>query len=414
MLTPLIDPTSYTAIRNRTVSLIADLEPEDLQIQTFPEASPGKWHMAHTTWFFERLILMSFMPSYRVPHPEWHRIFNSYYHSQGQLHPRNLRGILNRPLLKEVLAWRTQVDAAMLEFIGQQPDTEVVKLIELGLQHEQQHQELLLMDLHLNLSAHPLLPTIKKLPTGESGKTVPLTFLTIEAWETWIGAQNEGFSFDNEHPRHRVYLHPFQIANRLITQQEFSVFIKEGGYNDPLLWLDDGWSWRMREYIDRPLYWQDDLQSTYTLSGTHSLDPHAPVAHISYFEADAFARWAGARLPTEAEWEHIAAHQSGILDPNEFVESGFLTAKPAINREGLQQFFGGLWEWTSSPYTPYPGYRPPAGAIAEYNGKFMCNQMVLRGGSCLTPMAHFRISYRNFFYPHQRWVAGGIRLAQDA
>ncbi len=400
----------FRHVRARSVALCEPLSPEDMMVQSMPDASPAKWHLAHTTWFFEQFLLAR-DSDYRPPHPEWHYLFNSYYQSVGPMHARPRRGVLSRPSVQQILAYREHVDDAVMECLQGDISGAALAVIELGLQHEQQHQELLLTDIKHAFSVNPLHPAYVSRLAPPAAATAPaLTFIEGVAGVVAIGHESEGFSFDNETPRHPVLLPPHALANRLVTNAEFAAFVHDGGYREPSLWLSDGWDTVCREQWTRPLYWQADLASEFTLAGVQSIDPHAPVSHVSYYEADAFARWAGARLPTEAEWESAAASlpvRGNLLDDQLF------HPRAATADEGLLQMFGDVWEWTASPYVSYPGFRPLAGALGEYNGKFMCGQWVLRGGSCATPREHLRVSYRNFFPPHARWQFMGIRLGQD-
>jgi ergothioneine biosynthesis protein EgtB len=401
----------YLRVRAATLALCAALQPEDTVVQSMPDASPAKWHLAHTTWFFEQFLLAR-QPGYAPLHPRWQYLFNSYYQSVGPMHARAQRGLLSRPTLAEVLDYRARVDERMEALIRRgQGDTE--GLLELGLNHEQQHQELLLTDIKHLFWINPLRPVFRE-RAGAPAPTspVPLRFLRGSEGIARIGHDGEGFAFDNESPRHRVLLHAHALANRAITNAEYRAFIEDGGYRTPTLWLSDGWDAVQREGWSRPLYWNEDLESEFTLAGALPLDPHAPVCHVGFFEADAFARWAGARLPLESEWECAA---QGVPVEGHFADARLLHPAPARgDAEALLQMFGDVWEWTSSPYVAYPGFKPAAGAIGEYNGKFMCGQWVLRGGSCATPAGHVRASYRNFFHPEARWQFSGIRLAKDA
>ncbi|MBE1161695.1 ergothioneine biosynthesis protein EgtB [Dyella acidiphila] len=401
----------FMRIRRQTLALCAGLSAEDLMVQSMPDASPGKWHMAHPTWFFE-LFVLGHDPAYRPPNPEWHYQFNSYYQSVGPMHARPQRGLLSRPSLEEVRDYRARVDEAVGELIERGIDDELAARIELGLQHEQQHQELLLTDLKHAFWSQPLHPVYREAVAAVAASpSVPMRFLPGREGAVEIGHRGrEHFAYDNETPRHRTWLSPHALANRLITNSEYLAFVRDGGYRDPGLWLSDGWATVQHEQWQRPLYWQEDLATEFTLSGLRELDPQAPVCHISYFEADAFARWAGARLPTEAEWEDAAASLRAI---GNFQESQQFHPRAATGGEGLQQMYGDVWEWTASPYVSYPGFKPLPGALGEYNGKFMNGQWVLRGGSCATPQDHIRASYRNFFPPHARWQFAGIRLGQD-
>jgi ergothioneine biosynthesis protein EgtB len=380
-----------------------------MMVQSMPDASPAKWHLAHTTWFFERFVLER-NPAYRSPHPEWNYLFNSYYQTVGPMHARPRRGVLSRPGAAQVRDYRERVDEAICEWLARGVDDTTAGIIELGLEHEQQHQELLLTDIKHAFFSNPLMPAYTTAPTPSSATTsVPMTFVPGREGVVKIGHGGRGFAFDNELPRHRTLLQPHALANRPVTNAEFAEFVRDGGYSEPALWLSEGWDTVCREQWQRPFYWQEDLSSEFTLAGVQPVDPDAPVSHVSYFEADAFARWAGARLPTEAEWESAAAVlpvQGNLLDE-------MLFHPRAAAGEGMLQMFGDVWEWTASPYVSYPGFKPLAGALGEYNGKFMCGQWVLRGGSCVTPRDHLRATYRNFFPPHARWQFMGIRLGQD-
>ncbi|MGD8378300.1 MAG: ergothioneine biosynthesis protein EgtB [Gammaproteobacteria bacterium] len=410
---------AFTRVRHTTGRLCATLEPEDCVIQTMADVSPAKWHLAHTTWFFENFLLVPRLAGYKVFHPGFGYLFNSYYYTVGRMHPRPQRGLLSRPTVAEVSDYRAHVNEHMHRLIEQQgEDGDLQFLVALGMNHEQQHQELLLTDIKHVFSVNPLVPAFhdRDPPRGEA--LAPLKWLAGHEGIVEIGYRGGQFCFDNETPRHRTLLHPHAIADRLVTNAEFLEFIRDDGYRTPEFWLSDGWATVQNQGWERPLYWSDDLAHEFTLAGERALDPHAPVCHVSYYEADAFARWKGCRLPTEAEWETAAAdcqvtgnfQETGVYHP--------LPLSAQAERDGsgdnAAQLFGDVWEWTSSPYVNYPGYRPPTGSIGEYNGKFMCNQMVLRGGSCATPLEHIRASYRNFFYPHSRWQFTGIRLARDS
>ncbi len=400
----------FRRVRQRTVALCAGLSAEDLQLQSMPEASPGKWHLAHTTWFFDQFVLGR-DADWTSPQPTWSFLLNSYYQSVGPMHARARRGLLSRPSLAEVLAFRERIDDAVGELLAHDADAERLALVELGLQHEQQHQELLLTDIKHALWCNPLQPAYREpLPVQPAGALPPLRFLPGPEGVVEIGHGGAGFAFDNETPRHHSLLQPHALANRLVTNAEFLDFIRDGGYREPRVWLSDGWDTVQREGWQHPLYWHDDLASEFTLSGKRALDPREPACHLSYYEAEAFARWAGARLPTEAEWEIAAA---GMPVTGNLQDAQRFQPQAASGGEGLQQLFGDAWEWTGSPYVGYPGFRPLPGAVGEYNGKFMCGQWVLRGGSCATPADHVRASYRNFFPPHARWQFAGLRLGQD-
>jgi len=411
-------PSKYRTVRIATEQLTAPLSAEDCAIQSMPDASPAKWHLAHTSWFFETFILAPHLPGYRLFHPSFRVLFNSYYNGIGDKHPRPRRGLLSRPSLKEVHAYRAHIDAAMAELMGRGmlPST-ISALIELGLNHEQQHQELILTDvLHL-LSCNPLKPAYEP-SIGAADAPIadapPLTWIEFGEGIVDIGHEGSQFAFDNESPRHRQYLNGFSLASREVTNGEYLAFIDDAGYRRPELWLSEGWDWLAANSIDAPLYWQRDGRGwlEFGLHGLRAVDASAPVCHVSLFEADAYARWAGARLPSEGEWE-VAA--SGRPVEGNFVESGSLEPR-AANAATVtpSQLFGDVWEWTRSAYAPYPGYRPATGALGEYNGKFMCNQYVLRGGSCVSPASHLRATYRNFFPAAARWQFTGIRLARDS
>jgi ergothioneine biosynthesis protein EgtB len=399
---------SYQRVRARSLELCETLAPEDMVVQSMPDVSPTKWHLAHVTWFFERFVLKAHASDYREFHPGYDYLFNSYYYTAGDMHARASRGLLSRPTCSEILDYRAHVDRHM-EALTQTADDEMRFLVALGLNHEQQHQELLLTDIKHVLSRNPLDPAYRDDAAPPSAAAAaPLAWDDLPGGVTEIGAGHEGFRFDNETPRHRVWLEPYSIASRPVTNGEFVGFVEDDGYCRPELWLSDGWATVVERGWQAPLYWRENTQH-FTLGGPRPLDMDAPVTHLSYYEADAYARWAGARLPTEAEWE-IAAGDRPV--EGNFAESGRLHPA-APDADGNEQFFGDVWEWTASPYSPYPGFRPLAGSLGEYNGKFMCSQMVLRGGSCATPADHARVSYRNFFYPHQRWQFSGLRLAKD-
>ena len=409
----------YARVRARTAAFAAHLEPEDLVVQSMADASPAKWHLAHTTWFFETFILAQYDPDYRTFDPRFGYLFNSYYEAAGPRHPRPHRGLITRPSADQVAAYRDHVDAAMgrlVNAIADRRDADVVSLLELGLNHEQQHQELFLTDLLHAFSCNPLRPAYRAdLPSAADAPAAPATdWVAFPEGDHSIGHTGDGFAFDNEGPSHRVVLPAFRLATRAVTNGEWRSFIADGGYRRPTLWLSDGWATVQAEGWQAPLYWEDRDGAwwTFTLGGMQPVEDDAPVCHVSYFEADAFARWAGKRLPTEAEWEVSV----GDLEvAGNFLESARLRPAPADGPPGaLLQSYGDVWEWTSSPYVGYPGYRPAAGAVGEYNGKFMCSQFVLRGGSCVSAADHLRPTYRNFFYPHQRWQFSGLRLAEDA
>ena len=403
---------AYEAVRRQTEALCAPLAVDDHCVQAMPDASPPKWHLAHTTWFFETFLLKPFGQRYAPFANGFEHLFNSYYNGVGDPYPRAQRGALSRPTLGEVFAYREHVDGAMQALLRREEATVRERTV-LGLNHEQQHQELIVTDVKFNLGVNPLRPAYREDLDASPCAAAPLAFRAFAGGLVEIGAEAGAFSFDNETPRHKVWLPPFELAERVATNGEYLEFILDGGYDAPGLWLSEGWAAAKREGWRAPLYWQGEPAewSEYRLSGPAPLDLNAPATHLSFFEADAFARWAGARLPTEAEWEHAAAGV-GEGAPGHFSDGGRLHPRGAP-QAGMAQLFGDVWEWTASPYVPYPGYRPLPGALGEYNGKFMANQMVLRGGSCATPAGHVRASYRNFFYGPDRWQFSGVRLARD-
>jgi len=402
---------AYDRVRAQTLALAAPLSAEDCALQSMPEASPVKWHLAHTSWFFETFVLEPGLPRFAPYREEFRVLFNSYYVTVGERHPRSERGLLSRPTLDEVLAYRASVDERMRALVAAHPEraARLADTIELGLQHEQQHQELILTDVKHALSRNPLAPTYRVPQARTAGGAAPLEWSALPEGLRRIGQEGSGFSFDNERPRHRVFVGAFEIAERLATNAEYRDFVDDGGYRRPELWLAEGWDAARAQGWQAPLYWQvqGSAWREFTLAGPRALEPDEPVTHVSYYEADAYARWRGARLPTEAEWETAAAPRAVV---GNFLESGALHPAPAGARD---QFFGDCWEWTSSSYAPYPGFRAPAGAVGEYNGKFMVNQYVLRGGSCATPRSRVRASYRNFFPAAARWQFAGIRLTRD-
>ncbi len=408
----------YQKVRRFTEYLCEPLVTEDYVIQSMPDVSPTKWHLAHVSWFFETLLLLPNVPGYRSLHPQYAYLFNSYYNTLGERHCRPHRGLISRPTVKETYEYRRYVDEHMLNFLehlDEQRLEELAPLITLGFHHEQQHQELMVTDIKHVLSCNPLYPVYKARPPASPLNVPPLEWISFPEGVYRIGHEGNGFAFDNEEPRHREFVHSFQLASRLVTNGEYLKFIESGGYQDPLLWLSEGWATVNAEEWQAPLYWEkrDGRWYTMTLAGLRELDPAEPACHISYFEADAYARWAGARLPTEAEWE--VAAQDVPVEGN-FVESNLFHPAPlnASSTGGkLAQMYGDVWEWTQSSYAPYPGFRPMAGAVGEYNGKFMCNQYVLRGGSCATSQSHIRPTYRNFFPTNAQWQFTGIRLARE-
>ncbi len=425
---PLAD--AYASVRAQTLALAAPLSEADCQVQSMPDASPVKWHLAHTTWFFETFVLAPHLSGHQLFDPAFRVLFNSYYNGVGAQHPRHQRGLVTRPDLATVRAWRAAVDGQMACLLATPLPPGVADLVQLGLQHEQQHQELVLTDLLHLLSCNPLAPVYLPLPAAApSAPAAPATWLTQTGGLVDIGHAGTGFAFDNEGPRHAQHLQPCQLASRPVGQGDWAGFIADGGYTDPRWWMAAGWDWVRSQQISAPLHWRRSSPQgadwqTFSLRGLQPLCADAPVCHISWYEADAYARWHAAqhpgqqpsRLPTEAEWEHAAQPVwAQALAAGNLVESGALRPLPApATPTGLQQLAGDVWEWTASPYTPYPGYRAWAGAVGEYNGKFMVNQMVLRGGSCATPRSHIRASYRNFFPTDTRWQFSGLRLARDA
>nr|WP_232467827.1 ergothioneine biosynthesis protein EgtB [Bordetella genomosp. 9] len=407
-------------VRSASLALAAPLTPEDCQAQSMPDASPVKWHLAHTTWFFETFILQRYAADYAPFHPRYGFLFNSYYNAIGERHPRPQRGLLTRPALQDILAYRRHVDAAMTRLLpGHGDDAELGALVQLGLHHEQQHQELILTDVKHLLSCSALKPSYAGAKRPRAAGSAPTqAWLEHPGGIVTVGHGGDGFCFDNETPAHQVLLQPFQLARRPVTQGEFLAFVEDEGYRRPEYWLSLGWDAVRAHGWEAPLYWEhaDGVWRSFTLHGMEDLDLDAPVTHISYFEADAYARWAGARLPREAEWEQMASTLDGVDPHANLAESGLLhpRAPAAANGAGPLQMYGDVWEWTASSYEPYPGFAPAAGAVGEYNGKFMCSQYVLRGGSCATPRSHIRATYRNFFPPDARWQFSGLRLARDA
>ncbi|MFN0120067.1 MAG: ergothioneine biosynthesis protein EgtB [Blastocatellia bacterium] len=407
--------TRFREIRQASEQLSASLSPEDCTVQSMPDCSPVKWHLAHTTWFFETFALETAVDDYRPFQPAFRELFNSYYKSVGEQYPRPQRGLITRPGLAEIRQYRQYVDQRMTELFRQerfQFSDQLRQVVTLGLHHEQQHQELMLTDLKHALAANPLHPVYREMISSPATQTAPWQWREYDEGLRRIGDAGDGFCFDNEQPRHRVFVEAYALASRLVTCGEYLAFMADDGYQRPELWLSAGWDTAQQLRWQAPLYWEqhDDEWLMFTLSGLRKVNPAAPVCHISYYEADAYARWAQARLPTEAEWELAAA---GMPVTGNFVESGLLHPAPvAGNAAAPAQMFGDVWEWTQSPYSAYPGFAAPAGALGEYNGKFMCNQMVLRGGSCVTPQSHIRATYRNFFPPDARWQFSGVRLAR--
>jgi len=400
----------YLQVRRFSEQICAPLQTEDYQIQSILETSPPKWHLAHVSWFFETFLLKAKQAGYQSFHPQFDVLFNSYYETVGEFHPRPKRGLLARPMVEEVYAYRHAIDDAMLGLIKQQQDDpEVSAFIELGLNHEQQHQELLLMDIKHNFFVNPLKPAYRDDLAIKQGSTPELGWFKQAEDVYECGHDREqGFGYDNESPRHKHYLHDLQLADRLVTNGEYLAFMQDGGYSKPELWLADGWYHIHHKQTQQPLYWQqvDGDWYEFTLGGLRPLNLDQPVCHINYYEADAYARWFGVRLPTEFELEVVQAQQDLI---GNFVDQDYLHPQVASKD---RQWLGDLWTWTSTAYHPYPGFQPLAGSAGEYNGKFMCKQMVLRGGACVTSHNHMRATYRNFFYPHDRWQFSGIRLAK--
>jgi ergothioneine biosynthesis protein EgtB len=402
--------------RRLSLALAEPLSDEDQTVQANDDASPTKWHLAHTTWFYEAFLLGPSLPNYRVFSPSFQYCFNSYYETQGARQPRPRRGLLTRPSAAEVRAYRAHVDAALERLLARaEGDPEIAAFVELGINHEQQHQELMLTDILSLFAANPLRPAYRaSAPQPLPRANAPLGWIADEGGVREIGHDGPGFHFDNEGPRHKALIQPHVLASRCVTNGEWLEFMRDGGYRRPTLWLADGWGAVSANGWVAPGYWElrDGAWHQMTLDGLVPVEPDAPVSHISYYEADAFARWAGRRLPTEFEWEAAAA---GRPVSGNMLATGWLRPMPAESgaADGPTQLFGDVWEWTQSAYLPYPGYRPPAGSVGEYNGKFMCNQHVLRGASCVTPEGHARVTYRNFFYPHQRWQFTGLRLAGD-
>ncbi|WP_292998221.1 ergothioneine biosynthesis protein EgtB [Nevskia sp.] len=413
---------AYARVRAQSRALADGLTPEDCQIQSMADASPVKWHLAHTTWFFETFVLAAGDPQYRPVDSAYRVLFNSYYVGIGERAPRAERGLMTRPTLDEVLRYREIVDVRMAALLASDRVTAAARdVITLGLHHEQQHQELIVTDLKHHFSRNPQHPVYRPARAASTSETVPLRWIGFDAAIHEIGHDGDGFAFDNETPRHRVFAEAFELGSRLVTNEEFAAFIADGGYRRPELWLSDGWDAVQAQDWRAPLYWLDPWLNDglgdgwhYTLAGRQPRAANASVCHVSYYEAEAYARWAGARLATEAEWEIAAQTVSGSPHGDgSHLDDGHFAPQPAAAVAGLAQMFGDVWEWTQSAYLPYPGFAPAAGAVGEYNGKFMINQMILRGGSCATPQGHVRPSYRNFFPPATRWQFSGIRLARS-
>lgn len=409
----------FRQVRDFSTHLCRNLEPEDCVVQSMPDVSPTKWHLAHTSWFFETFVVKVWMQRYRSEVPQYAYLFNSYYNAAGDMHRRDLRGLISRPTVAETYQFRASIDQCVTGVIEEATDAllpEIERVVTLGLHHEQQHQELLITDIKHVFSQNPLYPVFQTRETkAETGRVAPQHFAEFDEATVLVGHGGGGFSYDNEGPRHRALVPPFALSNRLITNGEYLAFMEAGGYTRPEFWLSLGWSTVNEQRWQAPLYWvqRDGVWWNFTLSGFRPVDESEPVTHVSYFEADAYANWDGARLPTEFEWEHAAGEVP--IDGN-FVDTQRFHPAPAGSRNddaGLMQMFGDAWEWTRSAYLPYPGYRAGPGALGEYNGKFMCNQMVLRGGSCATSRDHIRPTYRNFFQPEKRWQFTGIRLARD-
>ncbi len=410
----------FLRVRAATDEIVRPLATEDYVVQSMPDVSPTRWHLAHTTWFFETFVLKASAPGYPVANPAFEHLFNSYYNGVGDPFPRSRRGLLSRPTVAEVFEYRRHVDEHVCRFLearDPRDHDDVLRVLEIGLHHEQQHQELILTDIQHVLAQNPLFPVYRPSAVEVEGHAIPLGWVRHDGGMIQIGHGGDGFAYDNERPRHEGWLEPFELGDRLVTNAEYMAFMNDRGYERPELWLSDGWDMVRREGWRAPLYWVRGygLWRTFSLAGLREIEPRAPVCHVSYFEADAYARWARARLPLETEWE-VAA--TGVPIDGNFVESRALRPLPLDPSKVVggrpAQLFGDVWEWTASAYTAYPRYRPLAGTLGEYNGKFMCNQLVLRGGSCATPRDHLRVTYRNFFPPYARWQFSGIRLARSA
>ena len=415
----------YRKVREFSARLCRNLEPEDYVVQSMPDVSPTKWHLAHTSWFFETFVVKVWMPRYRSEVPQYAYLFNSYYNAAGDMHRRDLRGLISRPTVAETYRFRESIDQCVIQLLEEADDallSEIEPVLTLGLHHEQQHQELLVTDIKHVFAQNPLYPVFReRAPEPESVRVEPQRFVEFDEQIVSIGHDGAGFSYDNEGPRHRALVPAFSLSNRLITNGEYLAFMEAGGYTRPEFWLSLGWTTVNEQRWQAPLYWveRDGAWWNFTLSGFRPVNEAEPVTHVSYFEADAYANWDGARLPTEFEWERAAADlpiEGNFVDNERFHPAPANGDGSPLNRNGadsLQQMFGDVWEWTRSAYLPYPGYRAVPGALGEYNGKFMCNQMVLRGGSCATSRDHIRPTYRNFFQPEKRWQFTGIRLARD-
>lgn len=417
---------AFERVRRFSEELAAPLAPEDCVVQTMPDVSPTKWHLAHTSWFFDTFLLQPHLAGFRPKAREYAYLFNSYYNAAGPMHCRDRRGFISRPTLQETLDYRQYVDAHVHELLERADDPQLRRIADvlvLGLHHEQQHQELLLTDIKHVFAQNPLHPVYRAAPpdaTRDATEAPPRRWIAFDEAVRWIGAVDDGgFVFDNERPRHRVFVGRFALADRLVTNAEYTAFIDDGGYARAELWLSLGWATVQQQGWRAPLYWQriDDRWHEFTLAGLRPVRDAEPVCHVSFFEADAFARWAGARLPTEAEWETVAQGlpvRGNLVEQSRLHPSAADATAPTNTAATPRQMFGDVWEWTGSSYSPYPGYTPPDGALGEYNGKFMCNQYVLRGGSCASSVSHLRATYRNFFPPEKRWQFTGIRLAQDS